>query len=101
MPMYNYKCPACEIIFVELARYEERDTPWPCPKCETSSPRTWEQFVVSVSTPKTSASIPDIAAKGRFDKLRHKQAITKGISEARERGDKVGEKQLKKELKKL
>jgi putative FmdB family regulatory protein len=33
MPMYEYKCESCEIVFSELRKISERTEPIACPEC--------------------------------------------------------------------
>lgn len=35
MPLYDYKCPACEHRFEKLRPSERRDDALECPKCKT------------------------------------------------------------------
>lgn len=98
---YNYKCSDCG-VFDSLVEYEDRETPQECPGCGAAEcARTWEGVTINVSTEKLSQSIPDVVAKGRFNKLREQQALKKEIASARERGDFVTEKKAKKEKGKL
>lgn len=101
MPTYCYKCDDCGELFAIVVHYDNRDEDQECIECQQPSSRTWEGFSVNVSTPKTSVTIPEAAAKGRFSKLREQQFINKEIGAARERRDFVTEKKLKAEKKKL
>ncbi len=33
MPLYEYKCEQCEIVFSDLRRAAEREDPIQCPEC--------------------------------------------------------------------
>ena len=33
MPIYEYRCPQCEIRFERLRRMADADVPLPCPAC--------------------------------------------------------------------
>jgi putative FmdB family regulatory protein len=33
MPMYEYKCKKCEVVFSELRQISERTNPISCPEC--------------------------------------------------------------------
>jgi hypothetical protein len=98
-----YKCSdeKCGHLFDELVQYEYRDEVQDCPECQSDAPRTWEQCFPQVSTEKTSESIPGVAARGRFDKLREKQSLKKEKAAARQSGDRATEKKINKEMKKL
>ena len=33
MPMYEYRCEKCELVFAELRKISEREDPIDCPQC--------------------------------------------------------------------
>lgn len=97
---YNYKCTDCDDVFVETVEFELRDLPQECPVCaKQECPRTWEGYAVAVSTAKTSQTIPDVVAKGRFDNIRKQQELRKAKGDARWRRDRETEKMIDKEIK--
>lgn len=47
MPIYEYRCPACEILFSEIRPLAESDAPADCPACaRPTSLRTPPSFFV-------------------------------------------------------
>lgn len=102
MPLrsYNYKCHDCDEVFVKTVEYHTREDEQECPICgNLQCPRTWEGFSVAVSTSKTSSSIPDAAARGRFDGIRRNQELAKAKAHARATGDRQTEKEINHEIK--
>lgn len=100
--VYPYWCPECDEPNDIVVEYELRDELQECPTCGCpDSERTWATMKVSVSTEKLSQSIPDVVAKGRFDKHRVQQELKKAKAHARETGDRETEKKIDAERKKL
>jgi hypothetical protein len=93
-------CGACDHQYPDTIKRSERDDTYKCPECgEAASKRTWS--IPNVSTEKLSRSLPDVVGTGRFDRLKQKQALTKERAAARETGDRVSEKKLTKEIRKV
>ena len=38
MPLYEYHCPPCDLVFEELCSLGEAQTKKPCPDCGTKAP---------------------------------------------------------------
>ncbi len=93
-------CSSCGHSAGELLDRDKRNDTYECPDChEMEYRRTWS--VPQVRTEKTSKTIPEVVAKGRFDDLRRKQELKKEKAGARASGDAVSEKKINKEIKKL
>ena len=75
-------CDTCEERYPTLVDRDERNTPLPCEKCDDGT-ATRTMSVPNVSTEKTSESIPDAVAKGRFDVHRRQQELRKELSKAK------------------
>jgi hypothetical protein len=72
-------CEKCNERYGILVDRDKRNDPQLCELCGGGHAyRVWS--VPNVSTEKTSASIPDITAKGRFDGLRERQEARKRLS---------------------
>jgi hypothetical protein len=90
--------PECGQISDDILDRALRDEFHVCKHCgEKQAKRTFS--VPNVSTSKTSQSIPDVAAKGRFDHIRRSQMLKKERAKARARGDWTTEKKVIKEQK--
>jgi len=76
-------CDTCETVFGLLVDSTTRNDKRPCTECEGTMSRLWS--VPHVSTEKTSESIPDVVAKGRFKHLATKQEMRKEVSKAKKR----------------
>jgi len=100
--VYVYKCEDCDDTFDVLVEFEQRDEPQDCTICgKQDCERTWHGWTPNVSTTKLSQSIPDAVGKGRFDTLRRKQELRKEKAASRENRDRVTERKIDKEMKKL
>jgi putative FmdB family regulatory protein len=44
MPLYEYKCPKCELEFELLRPYSKADNAAPCPKCKSKAKRAMSSF---------------------------------------------------------
>ena len=49
MPLYEYHCPPCDIVFEELCSLGEAQTKKPCPDCGRKAPRIVSSFAISHS----------------------------------------------------
>ncbi len=49
MPLYEYHCPPCDIVFEELCSLGEAKTKKPCPDCGRKAPRIVSSFAISHS----------------------------------------------------
>jgi putative FmdB family regulatory protein len=47
MPLYEYHCPPCDLVFEELCSLGEAQTKKPCPDCGTKAPRIVSSFAIS------------------------------------------------------
>ena len=50
MPLYDYRCDACENDFEESKRIAEREEPVDCPKCGKRANRVLSGFAVGSSS---------------------------------------------------
>ena len=76
------KCEKCDERYGLLVERDQRNEAQLCDKCDGGMAyRVWS--VPNVSTEKTSASIPDTVAAGRFDNLRYKQEMMKAAANAK------------------
>lgn len=93
---FDYECEDCKDVQILLVVWENRDSP---PNCECGGTRTrlWSS---NFSTEKLSQSIPEEAAKGRFDHLRRKQMLAKEKAATRANGDRESEKKIDVEIRK-
>jgi hypothetical protein len=72
-------CPKCGETTGVLTTQEEKDGFHECASCGcTEAERTFS--VPNVSTSKTSETIPDVVAKGRFAELRAKRDVDRELS---------------------
>lgn len=77
------QCEKCEEIYGVLVDKKDKDKPIECEECGGGmARRIWS--VPNVSTEKTSASIPDGVAKGRFDGLKDQMMAKKELSKAKQ-----------------
>jgi putative FmdB family regulatory protein len=44
MPLYEYKCDQCKLIFAELRKISEREDPIECPHCGASASIMFSTF---------------------------------------------------------
>lgn len=99
LKLYNYMCEDCGEPREVSVEFEQRDEPQECPVCgKQDCPRTWAGVTMNVSTSKLSQTMPEAAAKGRFDDLRRKQTLRKEKSKARQSGDRQAEKEIDRAL---
>ena len=96
---YVYRCDTCDDSFTAVVDYEDREST-DCPVCEATCQRTWSGWSPVMNT-RQSASMVTEVGKGRFDKLREQQVLTKEKGHARATGDRATEKLIDKERKKL
>ena len=47
MPLYEYHCLSCDLIFEELAALSEATKKKPCPECGRKAPRTVSAFAIA------------------------------------------------------
>jgi len=63
MPSYEYECRKCGKAFEKMRKVEERDTPLPCPQCEsTRVERKLSAFVAGRVAPSMTGCSPEKAA---------------------------------------
>jgi hypothetical protein len=75
-------CQKCDEKYPMLVDKDKRNDPQLCDLCDGGMAiRVWS--VPNVSTAKTSASIPDNVAAGRFDALRDQHEMRKEVSKAK------------------
>lgn len=77
-------CDKCDETYDLLVDYDNRNDEMLCDRCGGGHARR-VFATVNVSTSKTSATIPDDVAHGRFDKFRDQQQIKKELSAAKKR----------------
>ena len=75
------QCQDCNEINGILVDKEDRNSPQECPVCAGVANRIWS--VPNVSTEKTSESIPDSVAQGRFDSIRRQRDMKREVTEAK------------------
>jgi len=93
-------CADCEYSWNDLIERSTRDDMHQCPECQLwAAKRTFS--VPNVSTTKLSQSIPEAAARGRFDHFREEQTLKKAKAAARVSGDRVTERKVEAEMKKV
>lgn len=96
----TFLCAECEHTWTDLIDRKYRDEFQKCPDCGWfAAKRTFS--VPNVSTSKTSQSIPEVASRGRFDQFREEQVLKKAKSAARVSGDRVTERKVDAEMKKV
>ena len=100
------QCQDCDEISGILVDKEDRNNPQECPVCAGVAKRIWS--VPNVSTEKTSDTIPDAVAKGRFDDIRRQRDMKREVTEAKKAaarnptpGNKENLKRVRAEKKKL
>ena len=54
MPLYDYRCTACESEFEESKRIAEREEPVDCPECGKRAERMLSAFAVGGSSSSSS-----------------------------------------------
>ena len=65
MPIYEYRCEACERTFEVLTSYAERDRGQPCPSCESQRTRVLVSSFAPIGGPEEfSSSLPMTSAGG-------------------------------------
>ncbi len=88
---------SCAVTYDDLIDKTQRDEAHECRSCgQITAYRT--MTVPNISTSKLSATIPDVVASGRFDRIRDQSMLKKEKARARERGDRETEKKVNKEL---
>lgn len=75
-------CDKCEERYDILVERDQRNDPQLCEICEGGHAHRI-MSVPNVSTEKTSESIPQAVAKGRFDGLREQHAMRKELAKAK------------------
>lgn len=96
----TFLCAECDHTWTDLVERSIRDDMFLCPECQWyAAKRTFS--IPNVSTPKTSVSIPEAASRGRFDAIRERQVLKKAKAAARSSGDRVTEKKVDAEMKKV
>lgn len=68
-PTYDYFCSDCEISWIDLVSYEDRDELRMCPDCKTIKGERYYGNV-NVSTEKLSATIPAGVKRKGFEDLK-------------------------------
>lgn len=96
---YVYRCDTCDTNFDKTVDFEEREST-DCPTCEATCQRTWSGWSPVMNTRQSATMVAEVG-KGRFDKLREQQVLTKEKAHARETGDRTTEKLIDRERKKL
>ena len=93
MPNYCYQCTDCGSQHDEMRDYEDRDNPATCDQCGSLAERVYTAPNI------TRASFVD--GKRRFTDIKTANQLKKQKSAARGRGDRVEEKKLNQEIKKV
>lgn len=62
MPLYEYHCDSCGTTFEKLRRFQDADTPLPCPECESDHV---ERVLSSFATGGGCGPAPSGAGGGR------------------------------------
>jgi hypothetical protein len=75
-------CEKCNERYGILVERDKRNDPQLCELCEGGHAHR-VMSVPNVSTEKTSETIPDVTAQGRFDHLRAQQEIRKELATAK------------------
>lgn len=63
MPLYDYKCPACNEKFEEFRSLKERATA-PCPKCGKAAEKQISGFFTASSKPTPGRGCPPTGGGG-------------------------------------
>jgi hypothetical protein len=101
VPVYIYRCEE-HGLFDVVCPYALRDESKPCPSCGPGQlwPRTWEGSAPQVRD-SSSATIPEVVARGRFADVRAARVLEKAERKAKRLGDKETAKLAGQELNSL
>lgn len=75
------QCEECQDVSGIIVEREQRNDPQICLSCGGEATRIWS--VPNVSTVKLSEAIPDVVAKGRFDRAKEVHKARKEIAKAK------------------
>jgi putative FmdB family regulatory protein len=56
MPIFEYRCPKCELVFEELVSGENRDTSIACPNCGSKETEKLMSVIGAISMGKSSSN---------------------------------------------
>lgn len=90
---YDYECQACDTITNLIIDSKEKDIPQQCESCKGDMKRL-------LAAPRVmNNALPD--GNGRFSELKESIKLQRARTEAKTAGDRITEKKLSKELKKV
>jgi putative FmdB family regulatory protein len=65
MPLYEYRCEKCQIVFAELRKLSEREDPIECPQCGGAASIIFSSFAQTSGTSGASGSCPTAGGCGQ------------------------------------